>query len=60
MTWTLWRWSAKQDEWEFVTQATEDMKRKVKARHARHNPKGTKLKWTEEAKPKRFRTRRKG
>lgn len=66
MTWTLWRWYPGKDDWEFVTQATVDpnskinLKRKVMARHKRHDSKNAKFKWTAtETKPRRFRTREK-
>ena len=59
MTWTLWQWRPSLDDWEWVTEATEDMKRKIAARHRKHNPKGTRFSWTTGYKPKRFRTRRK-
>jgi hypothetical protein len=59
MNWTLWRWYPGKDEWEFVTQATKDLKRKVLARHKKHDAKGARFKWTlGDKKPKRFRTRK--
>lgn len=59
MTETLWRWYPAKDAWEFVTQATPDMKRKVLARHKRHDVRGARFKWTDGGPPKRFRTRTK-
>jgi hypothetical protein len=56
---TLWRWYPAKDGWEFVTQADEAMQRKVLARYKRHDAKGARFKWTDGAKPKRFRTRSK-
>ena len=59
MTWSLWRWNVTKDDWEFITQASTDMKRKVKARHVKHDANHIKFKWTTGAKPRRFRTRAK-
>jgi len=51
---TLWRWNRRLEAWEYVTQATAEMKRKVKARHVRHEPVSTVLRWTEDGtKPSR-------
>lgn len=55
---TLWRWYPAKDDWEFVTQAASEVSRKVLARHKRHDAKGARFKWTDGAKPRKFRTRR--
>lgn len=57
---TLWRWYPAKDEWEFVTQATPAMTRKVAGRYKRQDAKGARYKWTDGDKPRRFRTRSKG
>lgn len=57
MNHTLWRWYPAKDEWEYVTEATPEMKRKVLARYKRHDAKGARYKWTDGAKPRRFRAR---
>jgi hypothetical protein len=59
MTETLWRWYPAKDDWEVVTQATQDMKRKVLARYKRHDAKAARYKWTTGYKPKKFRARAK-
>lgn len=56
---TLWYWSVRNDEWEVVTQANEDDKKKVLRTHKRRHPKGAKFRWTTGDKPKKFRTRAK-
>lgn len=56
---TLWRWYPARDEWQLVTQANQDMLRKVLARYKRHDVKGARFKWTIGYKPKKFRTREK-
>lgn len=59
MNLTLWRWYPAKDDWKYVTQATEEMKRKVMARYKRQDARGSRYKWTTGYKPKRFRTRAK-
>ena len=44
---TLWQWSVRRDQWEFVTQCTPELKRRVKANAARRNPSGTVFRFTE-------------
>ena len=56
-TWTLWQWSVKADDWEFVTEAPEDRRRKVLSTAKRRAPQGVRFKWTTGYKPKRFRQR---
>jgi len=55
MNQTLWRWYPAKDDWEFVAQAAPDMRRKVLARHKRHDVKGARFKWTLGKKPRKFR-----
>jgi hypothetical protein len=53
---SLWRWYPGKDDWEFVTQATPAMKRKVLARHKKHDARGARFKWTDgPEKPRKFR-----
>lgn len=63
MTWTLWQWSCKQDDWLWITQDVSgdaDHRGVILRGHRRRNPRGTRLKWKEGTeKPKRFRARRK-
>lgn len=54
---TLWRWYPARDEWELVTQAAPEMQRKVLAHYKRLDAKGARYKWTNGAKPRRFRKR---
>lgn len=56
----LWQWSARRDEWEFITTATTDKAAAVLRGYKRRNPKGTRFKWmSTEERPKKFRTRAK-
>ncbi len=55
----LWRWNVTKDDWEWQTQASPEMKRKVLARYKRHDARGVRFKWTDGYKPKKFRAREK-
>ena len=54
---TLWRWYPDKDEWQYVTESTPEMTRKVLARYKRHDVSGARYTWTTGYKPKRFRKR---
>ena len=58
VTWTLWMWSIKNDEWDFVTEALEEHKRRVLSKCKMRNPRTARFKWTTGYKPKRFRQRK--
>jgi hypothetical protein len=59
MMYSLWRWSPKQDEWRWETEATEDKRKFVLRSYKRRNPLGTRFRWVESGlpAPKRFRKR---
>lgn len=59
---TLWQWSVKEDDWLLVTVAVgaSEQLAAVLRGYKRRSPKGTRFRWTEGHKPKKFRTRRKG
>lgn len=54
---TLWRWYPAKDDWELVTTATEDKRKVVLRGYKRRDAKGARFKWTDGAKPRKFRTR---
>jgi len=54
----LWRWSVPKDEWELITQATDENRQTVLRGYKRRDRKGVRFKWTAtQEKPKKFRTR---
>lgn len=53
----LWRWNVTADDWELITQASPEMTRKVMARYKRHDIGTARFKWTDGAKPRKFRKR---
>lgn len=55
----LWRWSHVKDDWELVTTAAVDKCKTVLRGYKRRDAKGIRYKWSDGAKPKKFRTRTK-
>ena len=56
-TWTLWLWSVRNDDWDYVTESTDERKRKTLSTAKKRHPADSRFKWTTGYKPKRFRQR---
>lgn len=48
---TLWRWSVKNDEWQFATQSSAGVKVAARRNYLRREPRGAVVRWTSNGAP---------